>query len=335
MKKYTHLSQDERVLIAHYHDNGLSLTRISSFLKRSKSTLSRELKRNSNKTSYTPETATHRYLARRTRLCALDRDLELQSYVRDRLYEGFSPEIIALRLKTASIIENLPYISYESIYKWLYKTPQKHEKLYKLLTQAHFRRARRKRIHRGRIANRVPIVDRPSEVESRHEIGHWEADLMSFMGNRQHMLVIHERKTRYTAAIKLQTKSAEETLEALIKFMKSVPKNLRKTITFDNGMEFSKHYKLTERLGMATYFCDVYASWQKGGIENMNGRLRRDLPRKTDLLRMRDEDLQQILISHNLLPRKVLNGKSPIEVLADHMGQCIFFSFKRGVALRP
>lgn len=86
---------------------------------------------------------------------------------------------------------------------------------------------------------------------------------------------------------------------------------------------------------MKTYFCDVYASWQKGGVENMNGRLRRDLPRKTDLHALHDEDFQQILLTHNLMPRKVLLGKSPIEALANYFGKVIFFSFNHGVALHP
>ena len=159
---------------------------------------------------------------------------------------------------------------------------------------------------------------------------------MSFKQNRQHMLVIHERKTRYTAAIKLKTKKADETLEALLSFFKTLPRHLRQTVTFDNGMEFSLHHQLNKKLGIKTYFCDVYASWQKGGIENMNGRLRRDLPRKTDLLSMADEDLQQILFSHNLMPRKVLNGYSPLEVLAKHLGRVILFSFNhQTVATHP
>ena len=99
-------------------------------------------------------------------------------------------------------------------------------------------------------------------------------------------------------------------------------------------MEFSSHYEITKQLGIPTYFCDVYASWQKGGIENMNGRLRRDLPRKTDLINMSEKELEQIVISHNLTPRKVLNGLSPIEVLAKHLNKNIIFLFNQGVALR-
>ncbi len=231
-------------------------------------------------------------------------------------------------------IENLRPINHESIYRWLYKPAQKREKLYKLLVQQHARRGRRKRLHRSTIPNRVSIHERPAHLETRQEIGHWEADLMSFQANRQHMLVIHERKTRYTATIRLKNKQAQETLSCLVSFFQQLPQHLRRSVTFDNGMEFSLHTALREKLRMKTYFCDVYASWQKGSIENMNGRLRRDLPRKTDLFSLTEADLEQILLTHNLMPRKVLQAKSPIEALANSLGKCIVFSFNHRVALQ-
>lgn len=250
----------------------------------------------------------------------------------ERLQEGFSPELISLRLKCFSHIENIRYINPESLYQWLYNPTQKKQKLYKYLPQHHGARGRRKRV--GIIQNRISIHERPETVNNRDSIGHWEADLLSFLQNRQHALVIHERKTRYTALIKLTSKKAEETFKALLIFFESLPAHLRKSVTFDNGMEFSLHDLLKAKLGIKTYFCDVYASWQKGGIENMNGRLRRDLPRKTDIANISDADLEQILLTHNLMPRKVLNGYSPIESLANHLGKSIVFSFNHSVALR-
>ena len=334
MNKYTHLNLEERTLIAHYRDQEVSVSQIAKLIARHKSSVSRELRRNTNQTIYNPQTACSRYLVRRERACLLDRDAELRTYVLDRLYEGFSPETISGRLKKAGHIENVRYVNYESIYAWLYRPLQKKQKLYRLLTQKHARRGRRKKVHRSVIQHRISIHERPESIKNRTDVGHWEADLMSFKGNKQHMLVIHERKTRYTAAIKLHSKRAEETFNALLGFFKQIPKHLRQTVTFDNGTEFTLHHKLTDQLGMKTFFCDVYASWQKGGIENMNGRLRRDLPRKTDLLSMREEDLEQILLNHNIMPRKVLNSRSPIEALAASLGKVILFSFRRGVALR-
>jgi IS30 family transposase len=334
MKRYTHLSCEERTIIAHYDNLGLPLSCLAKKIGRSKSTLSRELKRNRNKTGYNPDTAGRRYLVRRQRASKIDKDLALQTYVIDRLTEGFSPETIALRLKIAGHLEGLDSCSFETIYRWLYKPQQKKEKLYRLLTRAHAKRGRRKRVHRGIIKDRISIHDRPAEINARKEIGHWEGDLVSFKGNRQHLLVLHERKTRYTATFKLTSKTADETIHAILSFMQSLPKYLRKSITFDNGSEFARHQKLKQRLNMNVYFCDVYASWQKGGIENMNGRLRRDLPRKTDLSLLPCNELEQIVLTHNLMPRKVLGEHSPLEVLAKHFGRSILFLFNRTVALR-
>lgn len=333
MKKYTHLTEEERVLISHYHDNGISIGEIGRKLGRNKSSISREIRRNSNTNEYKPDTAKHRYLSRRQRARRIDKDPELKAYILDRFQEGFTPELIALRLKVCGHLEGLSYINHESIYQWLYLPAQRREKLYRLLPRSHARRGRRKRVHRGKISERVSIHERPEIVKARKEVGHWEADLMCFRGNTQHLLVIQERKTRYTAAIKLRNKTAQETLTAMLDFFESLPKDLLKTVTFDNGMEFSKHKEITHALGTPTFFCDVYASWQKGGIENMNGRLRRDLPRKTDLLNMREEELEQIIIGHNITPRKVLEGLSPLEALAKHRNRDMIILFRNGVAL--
>lgn len=168
---------------------------------------------------------------------------------------------------------------------------------------------------------------------NRQEIGHWEGHLSSFKGNRQHALVLHERKLRYTAVIRLKSKTAQETITAILTFFKALPKELFKSITFDNGTECSKHKDITDQLGVPSYFCDGYASWQKESVENQNGRLRRDFPRKTDSLAMNDHEFEQIILSHNLGPRKVLNGLSPIEALAKHMRSNIIFFFNKALAL--
>lgn len=333
MRIYKHLSLEERTIISHYHDNGMSLRQIARMMGRHVTTISRELKRNRNQKEYKPQTAMNRYLARRQRQCRLDRNHTLREYVVDRLHEGVSPELIALRLKAFGHLEDIAYINHESIYQWLYKPLQKKEKLHRLLRQSHTNRGRRKRATRSPIQNRISIHERPQTAKDRREVGHWEVDLMAFLRNSQHMLVIHERTTRYTAAIKLLNKTATETFKELLAFFQGLPAHLVKSITFDNGTEFAKHYDLASFLKVKTYFCDTYASWQKGGIENMNGRLRRDLPRSTNLKSMQDNDLQQIILTHNLTPRKCLNAKSPIETLAKHLGKDIVFLFTKGVAL--
>ena len=334
MRHYTHLSLEERATIGLYYNKGLSLGEISKEVGRDKSTLSRELRRNSNQQTYVATTACKRYLSRRQKPSRLDQDEILKTYVTDRLREGLSPEIISLRLKRFGHLEGVAYVNPESIYQWLYRPPQKKEKLHKLLVRGHGNRGHRKRVHGSKIKGRVSIHERPEAAKGRQEIGHWEVDLMAFLRNSQHMLVIHERKTRYTAAIKLANKTAAETLKALLSFFQGLPEDLLKTITFDNGTEFAYHQNLSDILKVPTYFCDVYASWQKGGIENMNGRFRRDLPRKTDLKAMCDKEFEQIILNHNLMPRKCLKAKSPIEALAKHLKKDIVFLFNQGVALQ-
>ena len=105
-------------------------------------------------------------------------------------------------------------------------------------------------------------------------------------------------------------------------------------ITFDNGMEFARHSLIKEALNMTTWFCDAYASWQKGGVENMNGRLRRDLPRHLDIDAMNDEDFADINLMHNLTPRKCLGFKTPMQALLSNLGIDAKLSFHRGVALQ-
>ena len=117
-------------------------------------------------------------------------------------------------------------------------------------------------------------------------------------------------------------------------FFQSLPKRLVKLITFDNGGEFAKYMDLAQLVKAKTFFCDTYASWQKGGIENMNGRLRRDLPRLTKIKNIQDQDLKQRNLNYNMTPRKSLGGLSPMDALAKHLNKDILFLFSRGGCFR-
>ena len=143
----------------------------------------------------------------------------------------------------------------------------------------------------SRIPNRVSIHDRPQTVAS--EFGHWEGDLMAFLKNSKHILVLRERKTMFTKAAPLETKKALTTAQKIIDLMKKIPSAARKSMTFDNGLEFAGHETCSKHLKMQAFFCDPYASWQKGGVENTNGRLRRDLPRNTNIHTLSKEDFYE------------------------------------------
>ena len=151
----------------------------------------------------------------------------------------------------------------------------------------------------SQIKEGVRLAKRPPEVLERSQADHWEADLISFKQNSQHLLVLHKRKSRYTATLTLENKTVEHTLKQMSRFLNGLPESLREAVIFDNGIEFYHHWKCKESLGIDRHSCDVYASLQKGTIKNMNGRLHCDLPRKRDLNTL---DLKQAIVEHNHIP---------------------------------
>ncbi len=334
MKAYNHLSFEEREVIARLRADGLSQDKIAQALGRSRSTIWRELRRNANKSgSYHPTSADGRYLARRQRLSLLERVGELAAYVVDRLNENWTPEQIAGWLKSGAE-KTLRYISHESIYAWIYSSARRPEKLWKLLPRHRARRGfRPARASRSLIKDRKSISGRPNTVNKRLEGGHWEGDLMICRKMRP-VLVMTERKSRFTIIARLKSKRADETAKMIMDIFRQLSPELRRSITFDNGGEFARHTMLREAFKMATWFCDAYASWQKGGVENMNGRLRRDLPRKINLDDMSDEDLQDIALMHNLTPRKCLRFKTPVQAILSQLGINARISFNQNVALQ-
>ncbi len=141
------------------------------------------------------------------------------------------------------------------------------------------------------------------------------------------MLVLHERKSRVTLAARLMGKTAAETISPMLTVFGRIDPRLRKSITFDNDTAFAQHGLLRTMRDMATWFCDAYASWQKGGVENANGRLRRWLPRHLDIDRMSEEEIQEIVLSANLTPRKCLDFKTPLQALLAELGKDVQIRF--------
>lgn len=187
-------------------------------------------------------------------------------------------------------------------------------------------RAKSKRGRRGRrggssalhIEGRVPIGQRPPTVEDRSIPGHWEAGLMLFSKYGQAILTLHERSSRLLIAARPVGKSASPIAAMIADLLAPLPLALRQTITFDNGTEFARHYELHPH-NIETFFCDPYAPWQKGGIENAIGRMRRAIPRKTDLGRLTPNRLAACLRAYNNTPRKRLDWYTPAEVFWQHV----------------
>jgi IS30 family transposase len=311
MRVYKQLNLEERMKLAQLWQSQTTMTEIGVILGRDKSTISRELKRNRTFEAYWPDSAHNMTRVRRRRGCRIDRHEALKAFIVDNLrYHYWTPEQIAGHLKHQQT--EIKPVSHETIYSWLYQKPQRQEKLWKFLARHKAKRGLRKSSAAGasRIPNRVSIRDKP-KVGAK-AFGHWEGDLMSFMKNSQHILVLRERKTMFTLSLPLPSKKASDTATLLTSLMKKIPANARKTLTLDNGLEFAKHEQWLKELNLPSFFCDPYASWQKGGVENTNGRLRRDLPRKTDVKNMKQEDFNEVIENYNTTPRKKLKWQTPL-----------------------
>ena len=314
MRGYSHLSDDEREQIGLLKVLGHSIGAIARAIRRPKSTISRELSRNRLPSGrYSPLHAAGAYQLRRRREALIEKDRALRSFVLDRLAEGWTPEQIAGWLKAGNE-RRLRAVGCETIYAFIYRAAQKAEQLWRYLTRRHKRRRpRRSRPSRDTIKDRVSIHERPENIDARTEAGHWEGDLIICKRTRP-VLVLHERKSRVTLAARLVGKTAAETISVMLAVFARIEPALRKSITFDNDTAFAQHARLKTICAMTTWFCDAYASWQKGGVENANGRLRR-LPRQIDLDKVSDEEIQDIILTANLTPRKCLGFKTPFQAM--------------------
>ena len=327
MRGYSHLSDDEREQIGLLKVLGHSIGAIARAIRRPKSTISRELSRNRLPSGrYSPLHAAGAYQLRRRREALIEKDRALRSFVLDRLAEGWTPEQIAGWLKAGNE-RRLRAVGCETIYAFIYRAAQKAEQLWRYLTRRHKRRRpRRSRPSRDTIKDRVSIHERPENIDARTEAGHWEGDLIICKRTRP-VLVLHERKSRVTLAARLVGKTAAETISVMLAVFARIEPTLRRSITFDNDTAFAQHARLKTMCAMTTWFCDAYASWQKGGVENANGRLRRWLPRQIDIDKVSDEEIQDIILTANLTPRKCLGFKTPFQAILKELGKDVQIQF--------
>jgi transposase, IS30 family len=318
MGRYKQLSLEERCEIARLQADGCPVRQIAAALDRSASTISRELRRNSGReVGYKPSYAHEQTRARRWAGSRLERDPALRRAVLERLARGWSPEQVAGRL---ALDLGRQVISHETIYRFVYAQIAG-TKDYRW--RHYLPRGKSKRGFRGRrgassatfIKGRIPIAKRPLAAADRKRSGDWEADLMMFAKYGQAVLAVHERRSRVLLATRPRTKAAGPIARKLVHLFAALPKRLRRTVTFDNGTEFAGHREL-HRLAIKTFFCDPYAPWQKGGIENAIGRMRRFLPRKTDLATLPSDRFAALVSAYNNTPRKCLDFSTPAEAFS-------------------
>ena len=317
--RYSHLTLGERCCLCGLMEMGLSCSEIARRLGRHRATIHREIRRNRCVDGYRPDSADRRAWARKLRGSRIGRSIRLRTYVGDRLAMGWSPEQIAGRME----LEGTEYIlSVESIYRHAYSPAGRRAGLPRLLAQRKPKRGRRRRNGQREpaIPNRTPIHQRPTKAHLRSQFGHWEGDLMHFRRQRDILLTLQERKSRLTLARRLSGKDASVAAKTTAEELTGLPASARRTITYDNGGEFARHEDVTEKIGLRAYFCDPHSPWQRGGIENANGRLRRDLPRNTSLDGYTDADITDVVWNLNSTPRKCLAYQTPIEVFAANLG---------------
>ncbi|MBT3293571.1 IS30 family transposase [Candidatus Peregrinibacteria bacterium] len=337
MRKYTHLSNEERDQLFVLLQNGITnKEEISRRMNRDPTTIRRELKRNKtmigtkhNNNSntkdnpenfhYIPDRAKKKYLKRRKdskQKCFL-KTLPLFRFTLKELQKGLSPELIAGRAK----LEGIGDISHECIYQFIYSKKGKELQLYQHLTRAHMRRKKQKgRKHRkSHIPNRIGIELRPEGANTREEFGHWETDSILGKGKRSALNTNRERMSRYIFVTKIPRKTAKETRKAICRRFQLLPLSARLSNTADNGSEFSEHEKVTKSIGMTFYFADPYASYQRGTNENGNGLVRRFFPKKTDFNTVTNKQIQSVEDWINHRPMKCLGYKTPHEVFHEEL----------------
>ncbi|MEK7213134.1 MAG: IS30 family transposase [Patescibacteria group bacterium] len=295
-----------------------SLRAIAKIMKRDHSVLVRELERNStgDRKKYRADVAQRLSKKRRFKQHKgkLDKYPELKERVIEGLKREWSPDVIAGKLKTERARHT---ISHESIYHYIYNKDGRYENLYQYLRQGQAKRHKlhsRKKCKLG-IAERKSIHLRPEYIDQRKRYGDWESDSMIFSRQKTILSVQSERKSKLIRLHKAIDKSAEETKNALVKTAESLPPEMFLTVTFDNGTEGARHAELKREYRIETYFCDPFASWQKGGVENANKLIIYYLPRSADLTKLTDRDIYLIQEKLNNRPRKCLNYKSSNEII--------------------
>jgi len=324
-RTFKHLSADERDHLAVLRGEGLGVNEIARRLNRNPSCISRELRRNVPPVHtgyYLPHRAQERYEIRNRQRAERPRlkSSRVRGYVTRQLKQGWSPELI-----TGRLIKLWPKecLCHETIYDWIYK---QRRDLIPFLVKAHKKRQRRgySRKHtKTHIPGRVSIKQRPKGVEQRKTFGHWEADTAVSRQSKAAISVLVERKSRISKIQKLKRKTARNMRSNLNRILSRVPKKMRKSITFDNGTENTEHLDVRKKVGVRTYFCEPFHSWEKGTVENTIGLIRRYLPKKTDFANVSNKTIKAIERRLNNRPRKCLGFSTPAEV------------YRRGVAFTP
>lgn len=321
-QRYEQLALDKRERLYELVQQGISKDQIADLLGYHRSTIYRELSRNKVRLGYLPDRANKMARERCAKPLKLERNPELKSYIISKLNAGWSPELIAGFLKKE---RGITVISHETIYAYIYSKEGFKDELHLSLRKRHKRRQARvgRKTKKTCIPNRVSIHERPVEIEKKTSYGHWEGDLMLFSNQSSNLITLRERKSRLFLAIKNPSKQADITSKNIIRNFRGRKNILIETLTLDNGGEFARHKDIAKCLRIDTFFCDPYSSYQKGSVENGNGILRYDLPRRINIDSLSQKQIDKIVNRINNRPMKCLGFKTPAEVFKQHYNELL------------
>lgn len=309
---YQHLTTFDRARIETLKAEGTSIREIAQRLERSPSTISREITRNQSGDTYQSEKAHKTYISRRERCGRIGKwSSEIAGIINEKLEATWSPEQIVGRLFQG-------ILSFKTLYRWIYQGKLNEGDLTVLRQKG---KRQKPKETRGRFNIGTSISKRPKEIRKRSTFGHWELDsVVSSRGNSKGCLATFvERKTRWYHAIKMPNRTAAS-MEGSIRLLeKQLPQVAFKTATVDRGKEFSCYKTIEKELDIDVYFADPYSSWQRGSNENANGLIREFFPKKTDLAKISDYELEGALSLINRRPRKCLEWKSAHEAFQEEL----------------
>jgi IS30 family transposase len=312
------LTLAEREEISQGIASGSSIREIAKGLQRGGSPVRRVVARLGGPPQYRASEADHQAWesALRPKVCLLAIRVKLQKIVAGKLILDWSPEQISGWLKIQYPHDESMRVSHETIYRSLFIQARgvlKKELIQHLRSKRRIRHSRHSSVggqSRGQIVDAISIRERPAEVEDRAIPGHWEGDLLSGAHN-SHVATLVERRSRFVMLVQVPSKETATVVAALSQHVRQLPATLRRSLTWDRGLEMAQHHSFTIATDVKVYFCDPQSPWQRGSNENTNGLLRQYLPKKADLSSYSQSDLDQIALRLNQRPRKTLGFETP------------------------
>lgn len=315
-QKFHHITAVERKEIALLLRKGYSQQDIADALDHSKSSISDEIRMNATNGVYDPKKANKKARDRRRdskyQGMKIVQRPQLQNYVEAKVRLGWSPELIAGRIKEVDM--HIPYASHRGIYKFIYSTYGRQIESFLIRKGKH----RKQKSHSSqKLTDRIFIDERPEIIDNQGRYGDWEGDLIvSGKYGKGVLLVLYERKSCYVLIKRLMTTSPDAINEAFRRLTGGIL--CMNSMTLDNDIAFRKHKELSEKLGAPIYFCHPYHSWEKGGVESVNGMIRRHIKKGSDISQYEESFIYEVQEKLNDRPRKKLKYRTPNEIMKEN-----------------